>query len=88
MAPMLRDEEIRQLAAPTCLLDISLGDLDGDGDLDAFVANGMRGNVSSAVWLNDGLGAFSTSEQNLGYGMGPERACEYTGFRCAFPIGQ
>jgi hypothetical protein len=41
----------------------ALGDLDGDGDLDAFV-----GNVRAAdeVWLNDGLGNFSVSGQSLG----------------------
>jgi len=52
--------------------DVSLGDLDGDGDLDAFVANGMRDNESSEIWLNDGLGTFTASEQDLGYGMGVE----------------
>jgi len=36
---------------------IALGDLDGDNDLDAFVGN--------QVWLNDGLGYFSDSGQNL-----------------------
>lgn len=38
--------------------NISLGDLDGDGDLDAFVANDLR----SHIWLNDGQGAFSQGE--------------------------
>ena len=50
--------------------DVSLGDMDGDDDLHAFVANGLRGDVSSAVWLNDGHGTFTISEQDLGYGMG------------------
>jgi FG-GAP-like repeat/Bacterial Ig domain/Bacterial TSP3 repeat/NHL repeat/Regulator of chromosome condensation (RCC1) repeat len=40
---------------------VELGDLDGDGDLDAFVAN--RGSPS-AVWLNDGKGAFTRSDVN------------------------
>jgi hypothetical protein len=41
---------------------VALGDVDGDDDLDAFVATGS-GNV---VWLNDGDGAFSDSGQDLG----------------------
>ena len=40
-----------------------LGDVDGDGDLDAFVANCGQANK---VWLNDGTGTFSDSGQNLG----------------------
>ena len=38
--------------------DVSLGDVDGDGDLDAFVANQFQGN---RVWLNDGSGSFTNS---------------------------
>ncbi len=41
---------------------MSLGDLDGDGDLDAFVAN--KG--ANRVWLNDGTGTFTDSGQSLG----------------------
>ncbi len=44
-------------------VDVALGDLDGDGDLDAFVANRNLGN---RVWLNDGSGNFSDSGQNVG----------------------
>jgi len=36
-------------------LDIKLGDLDGDGDLDAVVANY---DAADTVWLNDGSGGF------------------------------
>lgn len=45
-----------------------LGDLDGDGDLDAFIANsGHNGaNPADKVWLNDGKGVFSDSGQSLG----------------------
>ena len=42
---------------------VALGDLDGDGDLDAFVANYSQ---SNKVWLNDGQGLFNDSGQNLG----------------------
>ncbi|MBK7893312.1 MAG: VCBS repeat-containing protein [Anaerolineaceae bacterium] len=39
-----------------------LGDLDGDDDLDAFVAN----DGANTIWLNDGQGSFSNSGQSLG----------------------
>ncbi|MCP4360302.1 MAG: VCBS repeat-containing protein [Chloroflexi bacterium] len=51
--------------------NIGLGDLDGDGDLDAVFAN-MRFN-KSRVWLNDGLGNFEQTPQELttqGHGVG------------------
>lgn len=41
---------------------VALGDLDGDGDLDAFVGN----NGANEVWLNDGAGSFAYSGQALG----------------------
>ncbi|MEZ4593330.1 MAG: FG-GAP-like repeat-containing protein [Chloroflexota bacterium] len=41
---------------------VALGDLDGDDDLDAFVAN----EGANTVWLNDGEGNFSNSGQSLG----------------------
>lgn len=44
-------------------MDLGLGDLDGDGDLDAFTANY---GVPNRVWLNDGGGMFSASGQELG----------------------
>jgi hypothetical protein len=43
--------------------DVSLGDVDGDGDLDAWVANIGEAN---RVWINDGLGNFADSSQALG----------------------
>jgi hypothetical protein len=42
---------------------VALGDLDGDGDLDAFVANYGEPNK---VYFNDGLGIFSDAGQSLG----------------------
>ena len=44
----------------------SLGDLDGDGDVDAFIANYGTSGEANRVWLNDGLGYFSDSGQALG----------------------
>jgi len=41
---------------------VALGDLDGDGDFDAFVGN--RG--SDEIWWNDGQGQFSFGEQTFG----------------------
>ena len=41
-----------------------LGDLDGDGDLDAFVANPNW--KPNTVWFNDGNGIFTNSGQALG----------------------
>ena len=47
---------------------VALGDLDGDGDLDAFIANSSHAGADPAdtVWLNDGKGVFSDSGQSLG----------------------
>jgi len=53
----------------------ALGDLDGDGDLDAYAANDFatidaqgndRQNQPDQVWLNDGAAGFSDSGQRLG----------------------
>ena len=49
----------------------ALGDLDGDGDLDAVFANPMSNNAG--VWLNDGNGFFVDTGQRLtqyGHGVG------------------
>ncbi len=44
--------------------DVTLGDLDGDGDIDVFVANGRE--HPNKIWLNDGAGIFTDSGLNLG----------------------
>ena len=41
--------------------DVALGDLDGDGDLDAFIGGEER----AEVYLNDGQGGFSLNGQDL-----------------------
>jgi len=44
-------------------LAVAVGDLDGDGDLDAFLGGGE---VSNTLLLNDGQGHFSDSKQHPG----------------------
>ena len=46
---------------------VKLGDLDGDGDLDVFVAN--YSSPANKVWLNDGSGTYADSGQSLGSGL-------------------
>lgn len=45
---------------------VALGDLDGDGDLDAFIIGGQN---PATVWYNDGDGMLSNSGQSLGLGL-------------------
>ncbi|OGU57036.1 MAG: hypothetical protein A2V66_05595 [Ignavibacteria bacterium RBG_13_36_8] len=62
-----------QTFTPSSTFQIALGDVDGDGDLDAVFAN--MGNYYSQVWLNDGIGFFTNSGQLLtqqGHGIGME----------------
>lgn len=59
-----KGEDIHALGS---VKDAALGDLDGDGDLDVFITNGDRsGSFPSSVWINDGTGRFTDSEQELG----------------------
>lgn len=48
--------------------DVDLADLDGDGDIDAFVSvsAGSSSAVGNQVWLNDGTGTFVQTMQVLG----------------------
>lgn len=58
----------RQRLGPSNAYAAVLGDLDGDGDLDAFIANSSHNGATPAdtVWLNDGKGVFADSGQSLG----------------------
>jgi len=63
LAGALRDAGQRlSVSAAFC---VSLGDLDGDGDLDAYVGQER----ADTVWLNDGSGTFANSGQALGRGI-------------------
>lgn len=53
-----------QLLGGTDTMAVAIGDVDGDGDLDAFFANQYY--QSNEVWLNDGTGHFADSGQRLG----------------------
>jgi hypothetical protein len=41
----------------------SVADLDGDGDLDAFIGSDKQGRI----WLNDGRGFFTDTRQEINY---------------------
>jgi hypothetical protein len=55
---------------------VALADFDGDGDLDALVANGFRstGSFPSLLLWNDGSGQFTDSGQRLNETLGSELA--------------
>ncbi len=62
---MFRDSG--QTLAGTFSGGVKLGDLDGDGDLDAFIASaGLPGGAPNKVYLNNGAGVFTDSGQSLG----------------------
>lgn len=45
---------------------IAIGDLDGDGDSDAYFGNRSFSQNPDEVWLNDGTGLFSNTAQLIG----------------------
>jgi len=47
-------------------LAVTLADLDGDNDLDAYVANSGDNDNPNTVWINNGEGQFTDSGQLLG----------------------
>ena len=47
-------------------------DVDGDGDLDALIANGRHWTQLNEVYVNNGAGQFT-----WGYPLGPEKATTY-----------
>jgi len=54
--------------------DIALGDLDGDGDLDAMVANIT--NQPETVWLNDGMGNYTAHPTRPSFGASDSEEIE------------
>ncbi len=44
--------------------EVAIGDLDGDGDLDAIIASSL--NSAQEIWLNNGDGSFATSTFGAG----------------------
>lgn len=71
LALLLNLEKGEQKFSSPETFQAGLGDLDGDGDLDAVFANQQRNN--SQVWLNDGSGTLVDTGQELtqyGHGVG------------------
>jgi hypothetical protein len=58
-----------QLLGHSVSWDVKLGDLDGDGDLDAVVANydwNAGSTEKNEIWLNNGDATFTKSQQSIG----------------------
>ena len=53
-------------------LNGALGDVDGDDDIDIVVVCGCEIESTDRIWLNDGLGNFTDSGQDLGDGLAEE----------------
>jgi len=47
--------------------EVALGDLNGDGAVDAYVANGSTGAEEDEIWVNNGAGVFTRSNQTLDF---------------------
>ena len=62
----------RQMLSGSRSLGVAVGDLDGDGDLDAFVANAAGSGEGDQVWLNNGSGVFTDNGQSLGNAVSSE----------------
>jgi uncharacterized protein (DUF885 family) len=68
--PLFSFEKSAQTFSAPATFQVGLGDFDGDGDLDAAMANLAS---EAQVWLNDGQGVFTDSGQRLtsqGHGIG------------------
>ena len=67
----LRFGEVHRMVPPDAdtTQAVALGDVDGDGDLDAFVANGQNlsssGGEQNRLYLNDGVGVFADATTQL-----------------------
>ena len=56
---------------------VVLGDINGDGSLDALVANfSLTGTLTHTVWLNDGNGAFTAHPTTPGFGGASSEAID------------
>ncbi len=63
----LRYVDTQQRLGNAFSFGVSLHDFDGDGDLDAFIANSNICGWANEVWWNDGRGRFADSGQRLGF---------------------
>ena len=45
--------------------EVDLGDVDGDGDEDAYIANGTTFALADELWIYNGSGKFTAAGQNL-----------------------